>query len=111
MINSKIIDFYYKSYFGASHLQGNYLDLKGVDLVKIPIRLPSSLQQEQKIISLVNQMLELQKQFHDDKIAGNEKERLKQQINNIDYEIDQEIYKLYELTDEEIKIVEESLKK
>ena len=87
------------------------MDLKGVDLVKIPIRLPSSLQQEQKIISLVNQMLELQKQFHDDKIAGNEKERLKQQINNIDYEIDQEIYKLYELTDEEIKIVEESLKK
>ena len=111
LINSKLIDFYYKSYFGASHLQGNYLDLKGVDLVKIPIRLPSSLQQEQKIISLVNQMLELQKQFHDDKIAGNEKERLKQQINNIDYEIDQEIYKLYELTDEEIKIVEESLKK
>ncbi|MBU4308379.1 MAG: N-6 DNA methylase, partial [Nanoarchaeota archaeon] len=44
IINSKLIDFYYKTYFGASHLQGNYLDLKGVDLKKIPIKIPSSSQ-------------------------------------------------------------------
>ena len=53
-------------------------------------------------------MLELQKKYHDEKIAGGEKERLKQQIDNIDYEINEEVYKLYELTPEEIKIVEES---
>jgi len=109
LLNSKLVDFYYKSYFGASHLQGNYLDLKGVDLVKIPIRLPSY-SQEQKITSLVNQMLELQKKYHDEKISGNEKERLKGQIENTDYEIDEEVYKLYGITDEERKIIEESLK-
>lgn len=38
------------------------------------------------------------------------KEKLKQQIDNVDYEIDQEVYKLYELTPEEIKIIEKSLK-
>ena len=108
LINSKLIDFYYKSYFGASHLQGNYLDLKGVDLVRIPIRFPPT--QEQKIISLVNQMLELQKKYHDEKTIGNEKERLKSQIDAVDYEINQEVYKLYELTPEEIKIVEDSLR-
>ena len=41
---------------------------------------------------------------------GNEKERLKKQIDALDYDIDQEIYKLYGLTNEEIKIVEENLK-
>lgn len=33
-----------------------------------------------------------------------------QDIENVDYEIDQEVYKLYCLTPEEIKIVEDSLK-
>jgi len=32
-----------------------------------------------------------------------------QDIKNVDYEIDQEVYKLYGLTKEEIKIVEGSL--
>ena len=110
LLNSKLIDFYYKSYFGASHLQGNYLDLKGVDLVKIPIHLPSSKQQEQKIISLVNEMLELQKKNHNSDVSGHEKERLEQQIKNIDYEIDEEVYKLYGITKEEQKIIEDSLR-
>lgn len=61
-------------------------------------------------ISLVEQILELQKKYHDEKIGGNEKERLKQQIDNTDYEIDQEVYKLYEINEEEKKIIEESLK-
>jgi len=51
-------------------------------------------------------MLSLQKKYHDEKISGGEKERLKQQIENTDYEIDEEIYKLYEITDEEKRIVE-----
>jgi len=55
-------------------------------------------------------MLSLQKKLHEGKPTGNEKEKLEQQIKNIDYEIDQEVYKLYGLTKEEIKIVEESLK-
>jgi len=33
-----------------------------------------------------------------------------QQIKNVDYEIDEEIYKLYGINDEEKKIIEESLK-
>ena len=37
-------------------------------------------------------------------------EKQMQQIKNTDYEIDQDVYKLYGLTKEEIKIVEESLR-
>ena len=74
-----------------------------------PIKLPSS-QQEKKIVDLVDQMISLQKQLHEGNTTGREKERLEQQIKNVDYEIDQEVYKLYDLTKEEIKIIEESLK-
>ncbi|MEK6757585.1 MAG: hypothetical protein AABX88_00510 [Nanoarchaeota archaeon] len=55
-------------------------------------------------------MLSLQKKYHDGKVSGNEKERLKQQIDNIDYEIDQEVYKLYGINEEEKRIIEGSLK-
>ena len=109
LLNSKLIDFYYKSYFGASHLQGNYLDLKGVDLIRIPVHIPNSTQ-EKKIISLVDQMLELQKKDYSKEKQGNEKERLEQQIKNVNYEIDEEIYKLYNISEEEKKIIEENLK-
>jgi hypothetical protein len=63
-----------------------------------------------EIIKLVDQILYLQKKYHDPKVAGNEKERLKQQIDNVSYEIDEEVYKLYGITTEEKKIIEESLK-
>jgi hypothetical protein len=33
-----------------------------------------------------------------------------QQIKNIDYEIDEEVYKLYGITDKEKEIIEENLK-
>lgn len=74
-----------------------------------PIRIPDK-KQEQNIMGLVDKMLVLQKKYHEDKLSGNEKERLEQQIKNVDYGIDHEVYKLYGLTKEEINIVEESLK-
>lgn len=107
VINSKLIHYYYELVFNmGSHLTTNVT----IENVKnLPIRLPSS-NQEKKIISLVNQMLEFQKKYHEDKTAGNEKERLKGQIENTDYEINEEVYKLYGITEEEKKIIEESLK-
>jgi hypothetical protein len=43
-------------------------------------------------------------------VTGIEKEQLKQQINNIEYEINQEIYKIYSITKDEQNIIEDSLK-
>ncbi len=34
--------------------------------------------------------------------------KIKQKIDTLDHSIDQEVYKLYNLTDEEIKIIEEN---
>ena len=88
--------------------RGGYYSYAKRFIERFPIHLPSPTQ-EKKIVSLVDQMLTLQKKYHDPKTIGGEKERLKQQIENIDYEIDQEVYKLYGLTPEEIKVVEENL--
>ena len=41
---------------------------------------------------------------------GKREKRLEQQIKNVDYEIDEEIYKLYGITEGEKKVIEDSLK-
>src|SRR3989344_5273795 len=107
VINSKLMVLYILNKFKS--VKQLFPKIPISNLQKIPIKLPNH-QQETHIISLVDQMLSLQKKLHEGRPQGNEKERIEQQIKNIDYEIDQEVYKLYDLTKEEIKIVEESLK-
>jgi len=107
ILNSNILSYFIKK--TGTILRGGFYRYKTKYLKPFPVKLPSPAQ-EQKIVSLVDQMLSLQKQLHEGKPTGNEKERLEQQIKNIDYEIDQEVYKLYGLTKKEIKIIEESLK-
>jgi len=107
ILNSKLMEFFNRN-IGTS-LQGGYYSYDPKIIERYPLIL-SDRDQQQKIISLVNQMLELQKKYHDIKVSGNEKERLEQQIKNVDYEIDEEIYNLYGITEEEKKIIEESLK-
>jgi len=107
IINSKLTNWYaYRFIFGKA-IRTMQFDNPVTERLIIPKVSPS---QEKKIISLVNQMIELQKKYHDDKTSGNEKERLKQQVDNIDYEIDEEVYKLYGITEEEKKIIGESLR-
>lgn len=89
-------------------MAGGYIRFDIPYLKLLPIRLPSP-EQEQKINSLVNQMLELQKELHEKNPVGNEREELENKIKNVDYEIDEEVYKLYEITNEEKRIIEESL--
>jgi len=63
-----------------------------------------------KVAKLVTQLIELYKKYHDKSISGREKERLEQQIKQLDWQIDQEIYKLYGITEKEKKRIEESIK-
>jgi len=57
------------------------------------------------MVSLVDQMLALNKKLAESKIPQ-AKDILQRQIESTDKQIDQLVYKLYDLTDEEIKIVE-----
>lgn len=57
------------------------------------------------MVGLVEQMLELHKRLKDTK-TPNEKTRLQRQIDATDRQIDQLVYELYRLMEEEIRIVE-----
>jgi len=109
ILNSKLISYWFVNKFGKLQ-RGLFPQFKVKELASFPIPKNIPEKTQKKIIELVNQMLFLQKKYHDEKIAGNEKERIEQQIKQTNWEIDEEVYKLYNLTPEEIKIVEESLK-
>ncbi|MGE5444159.1 MAG: hypothetical protein ACM3SR_06075, partial [Ignavibacteriales bacterium] len=56
------------------------------------------------LVSLVDVMLDLNKKIQTAK--GNEKEQIQRQIEKTDGEIDEIVYKLYGITEEEKKIIE-----
>jgi hypothetical protein len=58
-----------------------------------------------KLVALVNNMLELQKKYHKARMER-DKELYERQITIIDAQIDRLVYDLYGLTEEEIGIVE-----
>ena len=68
---------------------------------------PKDKSHHDKIVSLVESMLDLNKQLAKAKTT-HEKTALKRQIDTTDRQIDNLVYKLYDLTDEEIAIIKES---
>ncbi len=109
ILNSKLIGWYSRNKYGNTAMRGGFIELRTFEIKDIPIHLPTP-EQEKKIIELVNQMLELQKKAHDEKIVGREKDRVEEQIKQTDWQINEEVYNLYRITDEEKKTIEESLK-
>ena len=79
-------------------------------LAKIPIRTidfsnPEDVSLHEKMVTLVNQMLEMNKKLDNSKLAA-EKEIIQRRIGATDAEINKLVYQLYRLTEEEIKIIE-----
>lgn len=108
ILNSRLIDFYYKFNFGSTHVGGGYLDLRGTQITKLPIKIT---EQQDKIVKLVDKMLFMNKRLNEIKDKQtDEKVRLEKEIKKTDEEIDQEVYKIYGITKEEQKVIEESLK-
>jgi tRNA1(Val) A37 N6-methylase TrmN6 len=95
IINSKLINYYYKMKFETTHMAGGYIRFDIPYLKLLPIKIPDE-KQAKKIKELVKRMMELCEK------------KSEQQIKNIDYEIDEEIYKLYGITKEEQEVIEQS---
>jgi hypothetical protein len=75
-------------------------------LRKIDFFKPEDKRQHNEIIALVDVMLSLEKKLQNAK--GNEKEQIQRQIDKTDKEIDEIVYILYGITEEEKKIIEDS---
>jgi predicted type IV restriction endonuclease len=112
LLNSKLITFYYKN--TSATYRGGYLRFIYQYLSTIPIRTINFSDSKDKshhdrMVSLVDKMLELHKQLAAAK-STHEKTTIQRQIDATDKQIDELVYELYGLTEEEIKIVESASK-
>ncbi len=97
VLNSSFMSWYARENFKDKHMSGGYLGLNKGNLEKLPMfeLLKSNQPTADKIIALVDKILALKEK--DPKANTQELEK----------EIDALVYQLYNLTDEEIKIIEE----
>ncbi|MCA2001577.1 MAG: BREX-1 system adenine-specific DNA-methyltransferase PglX, partial [Chloroflexi bacterium] len=108
LLNSKLLEFYLKHV--STPLRGGFFRFFTQFLEILPIRAidfadPADKARHDKMVSLVETMLELHKRLAKAQ-SPQEKESLERQIQAVDSSIDSLVYELYGLTEEEIKIVE-----
>jgi len=86
------------------------IDFKKLIRSSLPIRIINfddtiEKSQHDKLVALVDNMLELQKKHHEARMER-DKELYERQIKVVDAQIDRLVYDLYGLTEEEVKVVE-----
>ncbi|KAF5435465.1 Type I restriction-modification system, DNA methylase subunit [Candidatus Methanophagaceae archaeon] len=108
ILNSSFCDFCYRA---INPEKGEALaEIKKQHLGQLPIRAidfsnPEEVAQHDKLVALVENMLELQKKYHETRMEI-DKGLYEQQIRIVDAQIDRLVYDLYGLTEEEVKVVE-----
>jgi len=93
LLNSKVISYWHRAY--TSEKGRTFAEVKIANIKNIPIKLP----EDERIVNLTKSILTLKKQNKD------------ADTQNLESQIDQLVYKLYDLTPEEVEIVENSSKK
>ncbi|MFH1170417.1 MAG: N-6 DNA methylase [Candidatus Vogelbacteria bacterium] len=102
LLNSNLIYFWLKN---KGKLQGDQLQIDKEPLMGIPICV-GDMEQQKAVIALVDRMLSLNKELHEIAEHSEKWENVKSEIEKTDKKIDGEVYKLYDLTEEEIRIIE-----
>jgi len=111
LLNSRFGAFYFKRVCaGLEGTSGTYLRFFGQYLEGFPVRRidtanPADGARHDKMVSLVERMLELHKRRQAAE-SDDERELLQRQIDSTDREIDALVYELYGLSEEEIRTVE-----
>ncbi|MBI5574280.1 MAG: N-6 DNA methylase [Elusimicrobia bacterium] len=105
ILNSKLMNFYHSQKF-LDKSKNLFQKILIVNAKQFPVKVISNAKQ-QPFTKLVDKILDLNKQLQKfgDKITD-ERKRLESEIQKTDQQIDELVYKLYDLIAEEIKIVE-----
>ena len=103
LISSKVLNFIFKL-LGSPLGTGGY-DISKIFVEQLPIVFNDEL--EERIVELTDKSIELNNSLNDESVTPNQKIVLQQQLNVVDNEIEKLIYQLYDLTDDEIAIIEE----
>jgi len=108
IINSKLISFIYSELFSGLRMSGGYFQFQAPQLRVLPI-VKISEEAQNKISTLVNKIVSLNKRLNELKDKRtDEKYKIEEKVKKTDAEIDELVYKLYGLSEKEIKIVEEA---
>jgi len=112
LFNSKLLDFYYQLIFASTKTVFSEIGARQVaqlPVKSIDLSLPAEKQMHDNLIALADRMLELNKKLAPVRdVYSQERDDLIAEIEKTDKEIDSLVYKLYGLTEDEIKIVEGS---
>ena len=112
LLNSRLLDYIFRSqatkfhggYFGANKQYIEELPIRRINLVD-----PGEKQKHDAVVALAEEMLQLQKDYAEaEREKWDNRDTLKQRIDEVDAEIDALVYKLYGLTEEEMAIVAEA---
>lgn len=101
MLNSNLIHYYFSNI--SSSIRGGYLRFIRQYLEKIPI--VESVKNKEKIVQYVDIMLQLNEDLENTKLAS-QRDQIITKINHFDNKINELVYRLYGLTEDEIRIVE-----
>jgi len=108
LMNSTLVDFIYtimNPEKGEALAQVKKKHVEQLPICTINFSDPTDKARHDKMVAFVEQMLSLNKKLADAK-TEHEKTTIERQIDATDHQIDKLVYELYELTDEEIGIVE-----
>ncbi len=112
VLNSPLLTYFLRQ--TGTMLRGGYFRMKTAYLNPFPVRTidfsdPSDKARHDRMVEFVETMLKLHRNLRAVK-TNHEKSLIQRQIDATDKQIDQLVYELYGLTDEEIRIVEEATK-
>lgn len=103
VLNSRLTNWYYHT---LNPEVGEALaEVKKTNVARLPIFIPADQSRHDKMVALVDKLLDLHKQKQSAK-SDTMRERIEREINVTDEQIDALVYELYGLTKEEIKIIE-----
>jgi hypothetical protein len=105
ILNSKYIDYIYRK--KVLETGKVFPQVKLRYLRDLPFVIPKK-QEHEVIVQLVKQMIKSQKDIRSEVENSNEWQKLKNEIDKIDRQINQKVYGLYGLTEKEIEIVEKN---
>ncbi len=111
LFNSKLLTFIFKCLYSGIHMGGGFLRFRTQYLQELPIRRidfdnPSEKKAHDDLVTLVDKMLELNKRLAPMRNTPcNDRDELLHQIEQTDREIDNLVYDLYGLTEEEKRVI------
>ena len=108
ILNSKLMTFYVRNKYSETALRGGFIELRVFQIKKLPI-LKGTKDDQKIIVKLVDKILKLNKQFQSIPENSDRWNLVKKEIEKVDGEINEMVFELYNLTKEEVGVINKKI--